>query len=135
MKKKTLYNKRTITIVLVVILATIVIVSIGIAICMWWGCPHPVVNSPEPLADTVYMLSPYKYRQKGKKPRKWNREIYCSDMDSVTVINWDFLTTKEKIDAITEAFIFELDDSVWDEYTEEEKLKILLDNSDVEWLH
>lgn len=136
MKKKTLHNKRTKTIVLVVIVATIVVVSIGFAILAWWVGNHPVMDSPEfTEVDTVYMLSPYKYRQEGQKPRKWNREIYCCDMDSITVVNWDSLTTKEKVDAISEAFIFELDDSVWDEYTEEEKLKILLDNSDVEWLH
>ena len=73
------------------------------------------------------------YRKKGQAKREWNREIYYSDMDSIAVCRWDSLTDKEKLNAIREAFSFNLDESEWNEYSDSENLKMLLDNAFVEW--
>lgn len=83
---------------------------------------------------TDYSLYPnIHYRKKGQAKRKWNREIYYSDMDSIIVCRWDSLTDKEKINAIRESFSFDLDESEWKKYSDSENLKMLLDNSFVEW--
>lgn len=73
------------------------------------------------------------YRKKGQPKRAWTREIYYSDMDSVTIARWDDLSDKEKIDAIREAFYFNIDEKEWRKYSDSEKLKMLLGNTFVEW--
>lgn len=73
------------------------------------------------------------YRKKGQAKRKWNREIYYSDMDSITICKWNSLTDKEKLNAIRESFSFNLDESEWNKYSDSENLKSLLDNAYVEW--
>ena len=73
------------------------------------------------------------YRNKGQPKRAWTREIYYSDMDSVTIARWDDLSDKEKVDAIREAFYFNIDEKEWRKYSDSEKLKMLLGNTFVEW--
>ena len=84
-------------------------------------------------AKDISSHSNIQYRQKGQPKRKWNREIYYSDMDSVIVCRWDILTDKEKVNAIRVAFSFNLDESEWNKYSDSENLKMLLDNAFVEW--
>ena len=73
------------------------------------------------------------YRKKGQAKRECNREIYYSDMDSITVCRWDSLTDKEKLHAIRESFSFDLDESEWNKYSDSENLKMILSNTFVEW--
>lgn len=72
------------------------------------------------------------YRLPAQKPRKWNREIYYEDMDSVTISKWKAMTSKERVDAIRRSFLFDPDVD-WDSYTDEEQERMLLDNAFVEW--
>lgn len=72
------------------------------------------------------------YRLSGQKPRKWNREIYYEDMDSITISKWKTMTSKERVEAIRRSFLFD-PDVEWDSYTDEEQEKMLLDNAFVEW--
>lgn len=83
-------------------------------------------NSPYVIIDTLY-------KKEGQEPRPWDRIILYSDMDSVTVARWDSLTVSEKLKAIRNSFIFNIDDSVWDKETDEMNLKMLLDNADIQW--
>ena len=53
-------------------------------------------------------------------------------MDSITVARWDSLTSKEQVKAIERNFLFD-EDPEWDTYSWEEKEKILLDNTFIEW--
>lgn len=85
------------------------------------------------ITDTAVLLHPdIQYRKEGQKPRQWNRELYYSDMDSITVAKWNSLSSKERVKAIRKCFLFDSDVD-WDSYTDEEQEKMLLDNSYVEW--
>jgi hypothetical protein len=85
------------------------------------------------ITDTAVLLHPdIQYRKEGQKPRQWNRELYYSDMDSITVAKWNSLSSKERVKAIRKCFLFDSDVD-WDSYTDEENEKMLLDNSYVEW--
>jgi len=85
------------------------------------------------LTDSAVLLHPdIQYRKEGQKPRFWNREIYYSDMDSITVVKWPSLSSKERVEAIRKSFLFD-SDVVWDSYTYEEQEKMLLENTYVEW--
>ena len=52
---------------------------------------------------------------------------------SVTIARWNDLSDKEKVDAIREAFYFNIDEKEWRKYSDSEKLKMLLGNTFVEW--
>lgn len=85
------------------------------------------------ITDTAVLLHPdIQYRKEGQKPRQWNRELYYSDMDSITVAKWNSLSSKERVKAIRKCFLFDSDVD-WDSYTDEEQEKMLLDNTYVEW--
>lgn len=86
------------------------------------------------LADlSIYLHPNIQFRKKGQPKRAWTREIYYSDMDSVTIARWDDLSDKEKVDAIREAFYFNIDENEWSKYSNSENLKKLLGNTFVEW--
>ena len=85
------------------------------------------------ITDPAILLHPdIQYRKEGQKPRQWNRELYYSDMDSITVAKWNSISSKERVKAIRKCFLFDSDVD-WDSYTDEEQEKMLLDNSYVEW--
>lgn len=85
------------------------------------------------ITDPAILLHPdIQYRKEGQKPRQWNRELFYSDMDSITVAKWNSISSKERVKAIRKCFLFDSDVD-WDSYTDEEQEKMLLDNSYVEW--
>ena len=85
------------------------------------------------LTDSAVLLHlDIQYRKEGQKPRFWNREIYYSDMDSITVVRWDSLSSKERVEAIRKSFLFDSDVD-WDSYTYEEQEEMLLGNTFIEW--
>ncbi len=85
------------------------------------------------LTDSAVLLHlGIQYRKEGQKPRFWNREIYYSDMDSITVVRWASLSSKERVEAIRKSFLFD-SDVVWDSYTYEEQEEMLLGNTFIEW--
>ena len=86
------------------------------------------------LTDSSISLHPnIQYRKKGQAKRSWTREIYYFDMDSVTIARWDDLSDKEKVNAIREAFYFNIDEKEWSKYSDSENLKRLLENTLIEW--
>ena len=94
----------------------------------------PAVSALMYIDVTDFSLHPnIHYRKKGQPKRAWTREIYYSDMDSVTIARWDDLSDKEKVDAIREAFNFDIDEKEWSKYSDSENLKMLLGNTFVEW--
>lgn len=86
------------------------------------------------MTDTSVTFHPdIQYRKQGQGKRKWNREIYYSDMDSIVVARWHSLTNREILNAIRRAFSFDFDDSEWDKYSDSENVRRLLENAIVEW--
>ena len=86
------------------------------------------------ITDTGAFLHPdIQYRKEGQPKRHWTREIYYSDIDSVSVCMWDSLSPREKVNVIRGVFVFNVPDSFWKKHTDEENLRSLLSNTFIEW--